>query len=88
MPFEFDPAKDRANLAKHGISLKRAADLTAVVEDIDDTVEYGEERIIGTGLIDGRVFVCVYTMRGTVRRVISLRGATKREADVYYATDR
>jgi uncharacterized DUF497 family protein len=27
MPIEFDAEKDRANIAKHGISLARAADL-------------------------------------------------------------
>ena len=44
MSVEFDPAKNAANLAKHGISLARAADLdfqTAVIRP-DQRRDYGE----------------------------------------------
>jgi len=43
---EFDPAKDRINLEKHGISLAAAADIdlnSAIVIE-DRRVDYGEAR--------------------------------------------
>ena len=42
----FEPAKDSANIRKHGISLKRAEDLdedTALFA-VDDSQDYGEVR--------------------------------------------
>jgi uncharacterized DUF497 family protein len=46
MPFEFDPAKDISNQAKHGVSLALAADLEwgdALVW-LDERRAYGEAR--------------------------------------------
>lgn len=83
---ELDAAKDRANIAKHGISLRIAPLLFAgrTVEREDTRQEYGERRIIAYGLIEDRVYVCVYTLRGNTRRVISLRKANGREIHAYY----
>lgn len=82
---DFDPDKDAGNLARHGISLAAAEMLLAgfVVERIDDRHDYGETRIIATGEIEGREFVCVYTRRSEAIRVISLRPAKRKERDVY-----
>jgi uncharacterized protein len=82
---EFDPAKDAANLRVHGISLARAETLLQgfVVDRVDDRRDYGEPRVIATGEIDGREFVCVYTQRGETYRVISLRRAKRTERYVY-----
>jgi Ribonuclease toxin, BrnT, of type II toxin-antitoxin system len=41
----------------------------------DDRIAYGEDRFIATGTVDGRVYVVVFTMRGEVMRVISMRAA-------------
>lgn len=41
----------------------------------DDRKDYGERRQVACGLIRGRLFVCVFTDRGEIRRVISLRKA-------------
>ena len=48
MRIEFDPAKDAANLAKHGISLALAAELDweAALVWVDDRFEYDELRLI------------------------------------------
>jgi len=48
MQFEFDPAKDAANQAKHGISLALAGELNweAALVWVDDHFEYGELRVI------------------------------------------
>lgn len=45
MEIEFDPAKEAANLAKHEISLARAAELTFV--EVNWVVRNGERRLQG-----------------------------------------
>lgn len=81
LDIEFDPGKDAINIAKHGISLTRASDIDeaeAVVER--DPRDYkGEVRYRAYGLIDGRVYVLVFTLRGYKLRPISLRKANARE---------
>ena len=85
MGIEFDDEKDGANIAKHGISLRAAEVLFSGIHliDLDDRFDYGEERWQATGEIGGRLFVCIYTERGDVYRIISLRPATRREIDAY-----
>jgi hypothetical protein len=81
----FDPAKDAVNRAKHGVSLALAEILFAGrhLSVSDDRFEYGEIREVAFGLINGRLFVCVYADREAERRVISLRKANKREVKRY-----
>ncbi|HLI12676.1 MAG TPA: BrnT family toxin [Alphaproteobacteria bacterium] len=40
--------------------------------DVLDPRDYGEVRRIAYGLVEGRLFVCVYTMRSRVYRLISV----------------
>jgi hypothetical protein len=77
----FDPAKDAVNRLKHGVSLSLAEVLFAgpYVSVVDDRFDYGEIRKVAFGLINGRLFACVYADRHEERRVISLRKANKRE---------
>lgn len=81
----FDLAKDKINRAKHGVSLALAEVLFAGPHTsvTDDRFEYGETREIAFGLINTRLFACVYADRDDERRVISLRKANKREAKRY-----
>ena len=81
----FDPAKDRVNQAKHGVALALAEILFAGphVTMIDDRFDYGEARNVAFGLINGRLFACVYADRKAERRVISLRNANSREVKRY-----
>lgn len=85
MQIEFDPAKDRINRAKHGISLAAAADMdfddALVIED--RRVDYGETRFIAYGLIGDRLHVLWFTIRGSVLRPIGLRRANRRERARY-----
>lgn len=85
MDFEFDPAKEEANLAKHGVSLTLAEVLFAGphVSVQDDRFDYGEVREVAFGGIRERLFVCVFVDRGSTRRVISLRKANSREVKRY-----
>jgi hypothetical protein len=50
---------------------------------IDDRWEYGEARFILRGRIDRRLFVVVFTYRGSRVRVISARKANSREIADY-----
>jgi uncharacterized protein len=85
MEVEFDAAKDAVNRAKHGVSLSAAErfDFDTALTGIDDRFDYGETREIAIGWLDSRLFYLVYTMRGDVVRVISLRPANKRESERY-----
>jgi len=63
MKFEWDDRKNKSNLAKHGFDLAdafRIFNLPMVIE-LDERDDYGEDRCIGIGLLDGRVVVVVYT---------------------------
>ncbi len=65
--YEWDPAKLRANLAKHGVGF---ADAALVLEDTlaltrQDPDAKGEERFITLGVDPtGRLLVVVWTLRG------------------------
>lgn len=74
---KFDPEKDALNVAKHGISLGRAADLEVVARVVDDRFE--EFRLRAYGLIEGRPFCLAYTIRDGEVRPISLRRAHRKE---------
>ena len=88
MALEFDPEKDAANIAKHGVSLSRAADFEILAFIEDDRGAYGEIRFRAWGLIDAVAHCLVFTRRGAKVRVISLRRAHKKEIDRYVAKNR
>ena len=83
MSYEWDPAKARANFAKHGV---RFADAVTVLEDdlaltmLDPSSDLEERWItLGRNAL-GRVIVVVYTWRGeNVRLIFSASGNGGRE---------
>lgn len=81
MRYEWDTDKARANLEKHGVSFEDVArfDWDSAIEAEDIRYDYGELRMQALGLIDNRLHVLVYTMRGNSVRVISLRKANRRD---------
>ena len=85
MEFEWDEGKDAANRAKHGVSLADAVRLDwQSGRDVPDVrFDYGEFRVTRYALLEGRLHVCVFTMRNNVRRIISLRRANERERMAY-----
>ncbi len=86
--YEWDEAKRRANIAKHGVDFAAMEDFdweTAAVI-FDDRHE--EARWIAAGFIEWYLHVVVYTVRGETVRVISLREATPREKKHYDETQR
>lgn len=88
MEFEFDPAKARSNLRKHGVSFAHAEqalrdELAFTTEDPDAV---GERRFVTLGMDAlGRILVVVYTHREERTRVISARKASRGESEQYHA---
>jgi len=87
MRIEFDPKKDAANLAKHGVSLGVAYELdwTAALVWVDDRFEYDELRMIALAPRADTLYYVACVDRGDVMRIISLRRATRREVRHYVA---
>jgi uncharacterized DUF497 family protein len=85
--FEFDPKKNRANIAKHRVDFATAARIWEdyVFEREDERRDYGERRFIALGAVEGRAMVVVYTWRGSRRRLISARKANGDESKIYGA---
>jgi uncharacterized protein len=88
MSFEFDPAKARTNLRKHGVSFSHAEQALRdpMAYTIDDPDSASERRFVTLGMDAlGRVLVVVHTQRGERTRLISARKASRGEADRYHA---
>ncbi|WGS46815.1 BrnT family toxin [Burkholderia sp. JSH-S8] len=85
MDITFDPAKNASNIAKHGVSLELAAELewSEVMAGVDSRHDYKEVREIGFGVIGERLYCVVFTQRGNVMHIISMRRANKREVKSY-----
>jgi uncharacterized DUF497 family protein len=87
MQFTFDPRKDAANIAKHGISLSDAPLVFKAVNKL--TIECprgGENRLMDVAMVEvaGVVLVLVYVLREPNEvRAISLRRASKQERTLY-----
>lgn len=79
MEIEYDPAKDAENRAKHGLPLEIGAVVIEAAFHVELDDHPDEERWRVYGWVEGRMLVCVHTMRGSVYRIISVRKATKRE---------
>lgn len=85
MQITFDPVKRDTTLAERGLDFADAAEVFAgpVFEQVDGRFDYGETRIITIGLLRGRMVVVVWTPRGEVRHIISMRKANDREKARY-----
>ena len=83
---EWDAAKAKANLSKHGVDF---ADAVLALEDEQaltraDTGSDDEARFVTLGMDpSGRLLVVVFTFRGEAVRLISAREATRREQRQY-----
>ncbi len=85
MELEWDEAKNQHNIAKHGIDFAAAHRIFAnpMVVRSDDRHEYGEQRWIALGNLDGIIVVLVFTRRGNKTRMISIRKGNKHERQIY-----
>jgi hypothetical protein len=60
---EFDPAKDAANIAKHGVSLARTGELAIWAFTENSRPEEAERRFRLYGLLDGEAYCAVVSWR-------------------------
>ena len=83
--FEWDDDKKQSNLAEHGLSFEDAEAVFSgpYVTNEDTRREYGEQRFITLGQLDGRTVVIAHTPRGENTRIISMRKANSREQKNY-----
>lgn len=87
--FEWEPAKAKANLRKHGVSFAEAESVfydEYARQFFDDEHSESEDRFIMLGLSDrSRVLVVCHCERaqGNIVRLISARKATSRERKHY-----
>jgi uncharacterized DUF497 family protein len=86
MRFTWDESKRLANLSKHGLDFRDAEQVfvgpLVLVEDIRH--HYGEQRMIGIGLLGFLVVLIVHIESDDEIRIISMRRATSDETDLFF----
>ena len=86
MTFEWNEAKNRSNIRKHGLDFADAEEMFRgfLLVRPESREDYGEERWIGIGMIQGRVaFVAFAEPSHDTVRIISLRKADHEEREQY-----
>ncbi len=83
--FEWDEKKNTENLLKHGLAFEDAETVfSGQCLTFEDTRhDYGEQRFVTLGALEGRVVVIAHTPRGDRTRIISMRKANGREQKAY-----
>ena len=86
MDFEWDLAK--SNSCQNSRNFDFAYVISVFVDpmllvEYDRRWDYGEERLRALGVIDGKIFVVIFTRRATAIRIISARRANYREVKRY-----
>lgn len=82
MTFEWDEAKNRVNIRKHGIDFADVPEMFRgpVFARLDTREDYGEDRWLAIGLLRGRVVFVAFATKGPeVIRIISARKANQYE---------
>jgi len=87
MSFEWDDTKRSSNIRKHGIDFINTPlifdSYTLTIED--NRYDYGEDRFVTFGILEGRVVAVVHTESEDSIRIISIRKATKYEEKAYFS---
>ena len=85
MRIKFDNAKRDKILLERGLDLANAKSVFEGVHFTaqDTRVDYEEDRFITVGWLQARLVVLVWTPRGEVRRIISMRKANDREKTLF-----
>jgi uncharacterized protein len=86
MKIEWDEAKNRANIRKHGFDFADAEEMLRgiLVVYADTREDYGEERWMGLGMLAGRIVAIAFAPRDSETvRVISMRKANREECEEY-----
>jgi uncharacterized protein len=83
MEFEFDAQKSLINLKKHGIDFEKAKKLwKSPYVEFSARQEF-ENRFAVIGSIEGKLYTCIYTLRGKRIRIISCRRSREKEESLY-----
>jgi uncharacterized DUF497 family protein len=87
LEFEWDETKRQEVILKHGVDMLYAALVfeNDVLSRRDDRFEYGEDRVISIGLVDGECFVVVHTERKGVTRLITAWKGGRDDREEYQA---
>lgn len=83
MEFEWDEAKNQANIAKHGFPFPVAAYILSSPHYLKSSDRDGEERWIAVGPYEQRLVAVVFTLRRNCYRIISIRRARHAEEKQY-----
>ena len=84
MSFEWDPIKSATNNTKHGLDFEKARDLWRDDNRVEIHVPFpDEERFIIIGKLNNKHWTAVYTLRGAIIRIISLRRSREKEVKLY-----
>ena len=84
MKFEWDAKKSSANKIKHGIDFETANNIWLDENRVEIHAPHPvEDRRIVIGKHHNKVWTAIYTMRGNAIRIISVRDARKKEAELY-----
>jgi len=86
MKFIWDTKKNQKNIRKHKIDFRDAHLVFQhpMLVNVDNREDYGEERLIGIGLLEMRVVIIVFTeIDEETIRIISLRKALRNERKQY-----
>ena len=81
----YDQAKRDKTFAERGLDFDDAEQVFAgrTIDFIDDRRDYGEARWLSFGYLRQRLVVIVWTPRGGLRHIISMRKANGREQEKY-----
>ncbi|MEQ8314639.1 MAG: BrnT family toxin [Gammaproteobacteria bacterium] len=86
--FEWDPRKEAANVAKHGVSFSEAQtaftdEFARLIPDPDHSDDEDRFILLGTSISSRLLVVCHCIRSGDTIRIISARKAQKQERKVY-----
>jgi uncharacterized protein len=85
MGFDFDPEKSAANRVKHGIDFVEAQELWGEPKHMIVPARSSTEvRYALIGEHKGKIWICIFTLRGENIRIISVRRARNEEREGYY----
>jgi uncharacterized protein len=86
MRYLWDETKRQTNLKTHGLDFADAPRVfggpMVLIEDTRE--DYGEQRMIGIGLLETLVVLVVHVESDETIRIISMRKADSDETDLYY----
>jgi uncharacterized DUF497 family protein len=87
MEIEFDPAKRDQVLAERGLDMARAGEIFEgfFLTRRDGKHSTDEERFISVGLLDDDVVIVPWTLRGILRRIVTMWKANDRERQNFKA---